>query len=57
MRKRFEKKHSRVVKGFDSGATFLFVDITNPTFSLQYAFLSQTKFEKLDISVWQFVVY
>ena len=41
MTKRLEKKHSRVVKGFDSGATFSFVDITKPTFSTQYTFLSQ----------------
>jgi hypothetical protein len=41
--KRLEMKHSRVVKGIDSGATFSFVGISKSTFSLQYTLLSQKK--------------
>ena len=38
--KRLEKKHARVVKGIDSGATISCVGISKSTFSLQHTFYS-----------------
>jgi hypothetical protein len=42
--KRLEKKHLRVVKAFESGATFSYVGISKSTFSLQCAFTPTKNF-------------